>query len=201
MDPHLDREREVIHEHHDTVVTDDEGTGAGAVLGIVLAIILAAALIWFVLGSNLFGATGGGGTTSPSSPSIQSPSSRPSRPSQINPPRPQQPSGSSGGGTTSGSGSVSGSEALVGPRFRNVSGGGSVKTTLCGQAGVHDSSSTPLAQAGPAGERRHLACPSPKALDRGGGRNDRGRKRTIATSCAVSRFDSASADDTGERVC
>ena len=52
----------MTHEHHDTVVVDDDrgGSGMGAMLGIIAIIVLLAAVWYFALGP------GAGTTTAPS---------------------------------------------------------------------------------------------------------------------------------------
>jgi hypothetical protein len=38
----------MTHEHHDTVVTSDGGgTGAGMIIGIIVAVLIVLALIWY----------------------------------------------------------------------------------------------------------------------------------------------------------
>jgi hypothetical protein len=52
---------DMTHEHHDTVVVEDErgGTGMGAILGIIAIIVLLVAVWWVALGPG----AGSGGTT------------------------------------------------------------------------------------------------------------------------------------------
>jgi hypothetical protein len=51
----------MTHDHHDTVVVEDErsGSGMGAILGIIAVIVLLAAVWYFALGPG----AGSGGTT------------------------------------------------------------------------------------------------------------------------------------------
>ena len=63
---HTHHDVETHHEREVHVVERDPGSGLGLVLGVLLALILAAVLLWFLFSANLF--TAGPGTTSPAQP-------------------------------------------------------------------------------------------------------------------------------------
>jgi hypothetical protein len=43
---------------HDTQVTTDSGMGIGTVLGVILAIVLAGAVLWYLFGAGMTGESG-----------------------------------------------------------------------------------------------------------------------------------------------
>lgn len=60
----------MTHDHHDTVVVDDRGSGGsgmGAILGIIAILVLLAAVWYFALGPGAGSTTpaGSGGSTTP----------------------------------------------------------------------------------------------------------------------------------------
>ena len=57
------------HEDHEDVVVEREGTGAGTILGIILAIVVVLAIIWFFF----LGGMGNNGTTNPGPDTNQNP--------------------------------------------------------------------------------------------------------------------------------
>lgn len=57
----------MAHDHHDTVVVEDRGSGMGAILGIIAILVLLAAVWYFALGPGA-GSTApadSGGSTTP----------------------------------------------------------------------------------------------------------------------------------------
>jgi hypothetical protein len=60
--PGHERDRDRNPADRRDVIERDTGTGVGVALAVVLAVFLAAALMWFILGGDLLGAGVGGGT-------------------------------------------------------------------------------------------------------------------------------------------
>jgi hypothetical protein len=61
--------RRLTLSNHETVVVERGSGGAmGMILGIILVVILTAAVMWFVFGANMFGAMGGGARSQPNTP-------------------------------------------------------------------------------------------------------------------------------------
>ncbi len=146
MDPEIEREREIIRERpverevirerpvvrEREVIRDRDvavgypGTGVWTIVAVIVAIILALALVWYVLGSGPLVSGPSGGATRPSAPSIVQPAA-PSGGGSSN--GGSQQSGGGSGGSTSGqgSGTVSGSGGSGGTSGSGAaSGSGSV---------------------------------------------------------------------------
>lgn len=72
----------MTHDHHDTVVVDDDRSGSsmGAILGILGIIVLLVAVWYFALGPGASTTPSDGGTTAPlpTAPAIELPSVAPS---------------------------------------------------------------------------------------------------------------------------
>jgi len=90
----------------ETSPRDEGGMGMGVVLGVILAIVIAGALVWMVIGSRGFGTTTPTAPVQPSNPTINvNPPSVPNI--NINPPA-QQPQNNGGNPAPSGSGQSQG---------------------------------------------------------------------------------------------